>query len=424
MQEKTDKQRPRVAVVGAGFAGLWAARALGRQPVDVMVVDRNNYHTFLPLLYQVAAAEVAPEEIVYPVRSVVRGLSRVRFIMAEVTGVDVAARTVSTGDASIPYDYLVLAAGSVSNFFGVPGAEEHAFRLKTMDDGIALRNHILSRFEAAQNEPDPGKRQQAMTFTIAGGGPTGVEFAGALAELIRGPLAKDYRNIDLREARVVLLEARDALLEALPTELRAYSAARLRAMGVDVRLGSVVSRVTPASVELLDGTIFPTETVVWTSGVRVDDALRSWGLPVDAEGRIPVRPTLQLEGHPEVYVVGDLAHAVAEGQPVPMVAPAATQQGEVAARNIVRHLRGGEPEPFRYRDPGTMVTIGRNAAVAYLRGRSFTGFPAWILWLFVHIISLIGFRNRLFVLTDWALDYFFYERAVRLILASCRKCAP
>jgi NADH dehydrogenase len=195
-------------------------------------------------------------------------------------------------------------------------------------------------------------------------------------------------------------------------------------MGVDVRLGSVVSRVTPASVELLDGTIFPTETVVWTSGVRVDDALRSWGLPVDAEGRIPVRPTLQLEGHPEVYVVGDLAHAVAEGQPVPMVAPAATQQGEVAARNIVRHLRGGEPEPFRYRDPGTMVTIGRNAAVAYLRGRSFTGFPAWILWLFVHIISLIGFRNRLFVLTDWALDYFFYERAVRLILASCRKCAP
>jgi NADH dehydrogenase len=348
----------------------------------------------------------------------------VRFVMAEVTGVDFAARTVRTGDASIPYDYLVLAAGSVSDFFGVPGAEEHAFRLKTVDDGIALRNHILTRFEAAQNEPDPGKRQQAMTFTIVGGGPTGVEFAGAITELIRGPLAKDYRGIDIREARVVLLEARDALLGVLPPVLQTYAASRLRTMGVDVRLGSVVSRVTPTSVELLDGTIFPTETVVWTSGVRGDDALRSWGLPVDAEGRVSVLPTLQLEGRPEVYVVGDLAHAVADGQPVPMVAPAAVQQGEAAAQNIGRQMRGGEPQPFRYRDPGTMVTIGRNAAVAHLRGRSFTGFPAWLLWLFVHIINLIGFRNRLFVLADWALDYFFYERAVRLILASCRKCTP
>ena len=415
--------RPRVVVLGAGFGGLWAARELARHAVDVDLVDRNNYHTFLPLLYQIAAAEVEPEEIVYPVRSIVRALPNVRFTMAEVTGIDLAARTVSAGGTALSYDYLVIALGSVSNYFGVPGAAEHSFPLKTMDDGIALRNHILSRFELAQNERDPSTRQRMLTFTIVGAGPTGVEFAGALSELVRGPLVGDYSSIDFREVRIVLLEARDAVLGMLPPELSEYARVRLRSMGVDVRLGTAVSRIDSRGVTLRDGAVFPTETVIWSSGVSGDPALRAWGLPQAGGGRITVQPTLQAAGHPEVYVVGDLSLAGQPGGPWPQVAPSAIQQGTTAARNITRQASGKDPVPFRYRDPGTMVTIGRNAAVAHLHGRSFTGFPAWLLWLFVHISNLIGFRNRLFVLVDWAMDYFFYERAVRLILASCRKCA-
>ena len=415
--------RPRVVVLGAGFGGLWAARELARHAVDVDLVDRNNYHTFLPLLYQIAAAEVEPEGIVYPVRSIVRKFPNVRFTMGEVTGIDLAARKVSAGGSELPFDYLVLALGSVSNFFGVPGAAEHAFPLKTMDDGIALRNHILSRFEQAQNERDPSKRQRLLTFTIVGAGPTGVEFAGALAELVRGPLVSDYRSIDFREVRVVLLEAKDAVLGMLPRRLSDYARDRLRSMNVDVRLGTAVSRIDAESVTLLDGAVFPTETVIWSSGVSGDPVLRSWGLPQAGGGRITVGPTLQAKGHPEVYVVGDLSLAATPGAADPQVAPAAIQQGTTAARNIVRQSAGMEPLPFRYKDPGTMVTIGRNAAVVHMLGRSFTGFPAWVLWLVVHISNLIGFRNRLFVLVDWAMDYFFYERAVRLILASCRKCA-
>jgi NADH dehydrogenase len=330
---------------------------------------------------------------------------------------------VSAGESEFPYDYLVLALGSVTNYFGIPGAAEHAFPIKTMDDGIAIRNHILSRFEQGQNEKDPSARQRMLTFTIVGAGPTGVEFAGALAELVRGPLAKDYRSIDFKEVRVVLLEARDAVLGMLPPRLSEYARERLRSMGVDVRLGAAVSRINDDGVELRDGSVIPTETAIWSSGVSGDPALSSWGLPQAAGGRITVLPSLQAAGHPEVYIVGDLALAQEEGKPVPQVAPAATQQGKSAARNIVRQIAGKEPLTFRYRDPGTMVTIGRNAAVAHMFGRSFTGFPAWLLWLFVHIAYLIGFRNRLFVLIDWAMDYFFYERAVRLILASCRKCA-
>ncbi len=381
-------------------------------------MDRTNYHTFLPLLYQVAAAELEPEEIAYPVRSMVRRMPRARFVMGRVQRVDLHARVVSAEGFVVPYDYLVLGIGSASHFFGVTGAEEHAFPLKTLDQAIILRNHILRCFERAVRELDRDRRQQILTFAIVGGGPTGVEFAGALAELIRGPLRKDYVGLDVREVRIVLLEALDGLLPGLPDRLRAYAFARLRRMGVDVRLQAVVNEVAPSEVHLHDGTVVSTDTVVWTAGVRGDPGAQAWGLPVIRSGRVAVEPTLQVPSHPEVYVVGDLAYLEDRGRPLPIVAPVAIQQGSAAARNIVRQVDGQSPLPFRYRDRGTMATIGRNAAVAVVRGRAFIGFPAWVLWLGVHLINLIGFRNRLFVLVNWAWDYFLYERAVRLILPS------
>lgn len=408
--------RPRVVIVGAGFGGLWAARTLARAPLDVVLLDRNNYHAFLPLLYQVAAAELEPEDIAYPVRSILRTLRHVRFALAEVREIDLAGRVVKAAGGGIPYDFLVLATGSVSHFFGVPGAAQYAFPLKTVQHGIALRNHILGCFERAAHEPSPEHRRRGLAFVIVGGGPTGVEFAGALAELIRGPLVKDYPSLDFREVRVLLLEARESLLPGLPDRLCTYTQERLRRMGVEVRLRAAVSEVKSQTVHLKDGTIVPTETVVWTAGVRGDPSAQAWGLPTARGGRVAVLPTLQVPGHPEVYVIGDLAHLEEEGRALPMVAPVAIQQGMAAARNILRQVAGREPEPFRVRDRGTMVTIGRNAAVAWLGRRCFTGFPAWVVWLSVHLFKLIGFRNRLLVMINWAWDYVLYERAVRLIL--------
>jgi NADH dehydrogenase len=413
---KSNPNRPRVVIVGAGFGGLWAARALAASPVDVLLVDRNNYHAFLPLLYQVAAAELEPEDIAYPVRSILRRFRNVQFALAEVEGIDLDAHAVRAGGRTIPYDFLVIATGSASHFFGVPGATQYSFPLKGMDEGIVLRNHILGCFERAVHEPSPERRRAALTFAIVGGGPTGVEFAGALAELIRGPLAKDYPSLDFREVSVVLVEAREHLLPSFPDRLRAYTVERLRRMGVDVRLQTVVAEVAPRSLHLKDGTVVATETVVWTAGVRGDPAAHAWGLPAGKDGRVPVLPTLQVSGHPQVYVIGDLAACQEDGRPLPMVAPVAIQQGTAAARNLLRQVAGSDLLPFRYRDPGTMVTIGRNAAVTCLGRRCFSGFPAWLFWLGVHIFKLIGFRNRLVVMINWAWDYFFYERAVRLVL--------
>jgi NADH dehydrogenase len=411
-----------VVIVGAGFGGLWAARGLARTPFRITLIDRNNYHTFLPLLYQVAAAEVEPEEIVYPVRSILRPLRNADFLLAEVEKVDFTARTVKTSLGAVPYDYLILALGSTIHFFGVPGAAEHAFALKTLDDGIRLRNHILCCFERIAQLP-LAERRRRLTFAIVGGGPTGVEFAGALAELLRGPLRRDHPQLDLREARVVLLEAREALLPTLPQRLGGYALERLHSMGVDVRLNAAVSQISAAAVHLKDGTVVDTETVVWTAGVRGEPAASTWGLPTDSNGRVLVLPTLEVSGAPEVYVIGDLARMLESGSPLPMIAPVAIQQGTAAARSILRREAGKEPLAFRYRDRGMMATIGRNAAVAYLAGRTFTGFPAWLVWLGVHLYKLIGFRNRLFVLINWAWDYFLYERTVRLILpsTSCRE---
>lgn len=408
--------RPRIIVVGAGFGGLWAARTLANTPTEVHLIDRQNHHTFLPLLYQVAAAELAPAEIAYPVRGIVRRLPNVHFTMDEVKGVDLKRKTVKTTRLQLPYDFLVLSLGSVPQYFNIPGAAEHTFSLKSLDEGIALRNHILSCFEHAATESNEQKRRALLTFVIVGGGATGVEFAGALAELIRGPLRKDFPELDFREVCILLLEAREALLPGMPEPLQEYTLHRLQRMGVEVYLNTPVQAVEAGQVIVQGQPPIPAETVVWTAGVQGNRQAAMWGLPTNQAGRVLVTPTLQVPGYPEVYVIGDLAYLEADRRPLPMMAPVAIQQGEAAARNILRQIQGKPPLPFTYRDRGTMVTIGRNAAVAHVFGRSLTGFPAWLTWVGVHLLNLIGFRNRLIVLLNWAWDYFLYEKAVRLIL--------
>jgi len=418
--------RPRVVIVGFGFGGLAAVKRLVKAPVRVTVVDRNNYHSFLALVYQVASAELETTDIAYPVRSILRRKRGIEFIMADVQGVDLDNKVLLTDGDPIPYDYLIMAPGSAPNTFGVAGAGEHAFPLTSVPHALNLRNQILRCFEEAIQEPDPERRQAALTFVVVGGGPTGVEFSGALTELIRGPLAKDYRTLNIQEVRVILLEALDTLLPALPNKLRTYAAARLKKDGVDVRLNTPVEQVTAEAVTLKDGTSISTRTVIWTAGVQGDPRFKASGLPAARSGRVAVLPTLQVPDHPEVYVVGDLAYVPQDGGgAVPMVASGAVQEATVASANIVRHIRGQELQAFRYKDPGLMVAIGRNAGVASLPLRvipvtlHFTGFFAWFAWLAVHLVLLIGFRNRLLVMFKWAWDYFFFERAVRLIVP-CR----
>lgn len=417
MPQRENGKTPKVVIVGAGFGGLWATKALAGAPVEVCLLDRNNYHTFLPLLYQVAAAELEPEEIAYPVRGVVRRRSNVRFIMTEVQGIDLEERVVRTEDGRLSYDYLILAAGSVTNFFGIESVAEHGYGMKDLREAVSLRSEILCRFEEAAREEDAERRRALLTFVIVGGGATGVEFAGTLAELIWHVLRRDYPELDMDEARVLLIEATGTLLPGLPRELGEYARRSLEAKGVEVLLNTAVHGATPSEVLIKGGEPIPARTLVWTAGVRASELADKLGVAQGRGARVLVEPTLQLPGHPEVYVVGDMAYVeYGEGIPVPQVAPAAIQQGTAAARNILRAVAGKEQLPFVYKDPGTMVTIGRNAGVARLWGRSIRGFLAWVAWLLVHLVKLIGFRNRLVVLTNWAWNYLFFDRAVRLIL--------
>ncbi len=409
-------EHPRVVIVGAGFGGLWAARALARSHADILLLDRHNYHNFFPLLYQVAAAELEPEDIIYPVRSILRGKKQVRLVVDKVTGVDIENKLVNTLNRSIPYDYLILSLGSRPRFFGIEGAAQFALPLRTIEDAIAVRNHILLRFEQALYETDVEKRRRMLTFAIIGGGATGVEFAGALAELIWGPLKKDYSSLNFDEVHFLLLEASDHLLPGVHQKLQEYTLKRLRNMGVDVRLGAIVTKVTPGSVELQDGTVIPLETAIWTAGVGGAPPPGQAGLPILKNGQVSVLPTLQVKEHPEIYITGDMAYVEKDGHPIPMVATLAMQEGQMAAKNILRQTKGLEPLPFHYFDFGTAVAIGRNAAAVDLFGYRFTGFLAWVLWVGINIYRLIGFRNRLLVLVNWAWDYLFFERGVRLIV--------
>ncbi|MGE0158947.1 MAG: NAD(P)/FAD-dependent oxidoreductase [Gemmatimonadales bacterium] len=409
--------RPRVVVVGAGFGGLWAARGLANRAVDVTLVDRNNYHTFFPLLYQVAAAELGPTDIAHPVRSMFRRARNVTIRMAEMTSLDLAGRSVLTDHGPLPYDHLVLALGSESNFFGVPGAAEHAFPLRWMDDAVPLRHHVLTCFETAAATSDPERRRRLLTFAVVGGGPTGVEYAGALSELVFGPLLKDFLGIAPDEVRIELLEASDTLLRGMPDKLARYALNRLTRRRVNVRLSCAVENVEADCARLSNGTSLATDTVVWTAGIQGDPRAARWGLPVGRGGRVPVTERLTLADHPEVYVIGDLAYLEdAAGAPLPQVAQVAIQQGRRAAANILEVVAGREPEVFRYRDLGMLAVIGRNAAAAHVFGLAFTGWIAWWLWLGIHISWLVGFRNRALVLLNWGWNYVFFRRAVRLIL--------
>jgi NADH:ubiquinone reductase (H+-translocating) len=406
---------PRVVVAGAGFGGLRAARELAHHPFEVLVLDQQNFHLFQPLLYQVATAGLEPESIAQPVRRILGGLPNVRFQLARISGFDLDRKAVLTDQGAIRYDYLVVSVGSETNFFGNQEFSRHSLGLKNLDEAVDLRNHLLTMFERAIAEPDKARRAALLTFVIVGGGPTGVEFAGALAELIRMVLVRDYPTLDMSEVRVILVEALPALLNMLPGPLQQATVESLRSKGVEVRLGLALKDVEPGRIRFADGSDLPSHTLVWAAGVRAHDLAGTLGLAQGRGGRVTVEPTLQVPERPEVYVIGDMAYLEENGRPLPMVAPVAIQQGVHAGRNIRRQAAGQPLEPFRYRDQGTMATIGRNAAVAHLWGLQLTGYPAWVMWLTVHLLFLIGFRNRLVVLINWAWDYLFYDRAVRLI---------
>ncbi len=408
--------RPTVVIVGAGFGGLRAVRSLGDAPVDVVLVDRHNYHLFQPLLYQVATAGLEPEQIARPVRAVLRRQRNFEFRMTEVTGLDPDGKRLVTTDGPIAYDYLILAVGGETNYFGLEGVVRHGFGLKDIPEAIRIRNHVLHAFERAMLESDAERRRAWLTFVVVGGGPTGVEMAGALSELIRLVLVKDYPRLNVKDVRVLLLEATDRLLGPMPARLREAAAETLwRKKHVEVRFGATVADYDGARVSLKSGEVIPARTLIWAAGVQAVSLTARLGLPTVRQGRVAVTPTLAVPEHPDIYVIGDAAYLEVDGAPLPMMAPVAIQMARTAAANIRRRLAGQPPVPFDYRDPGSLATIGRNAAVAYIRGIAFTGFPAWVVWLVVHIIQLIGFRNKLFVLLNWAWDYFFYERAARLI---------
>ena len=407
-----------MVVIGAGFGGLWAVRTLANKPCDIMVIDRNNYHTFLALLYQVAAAELEAEDIAYPVRSIFRNLPTVDFALAHARRIDVEKRIVETDNQNFPYDYLILATGSVSHSFGIRGVGAHAFFLKTLEEGVVLKNHIICCFEKAARQADEAGDAGVLTFVIVGGGATGVEYAGALSELIHGPMVNDYRNIDFRSVRIILLEGTDRLVGNMPPSIRSYTVERLGKMGVEVRLKTRVLEVTPESVILNGEETLSTRTIVWTAGVRGEPLASLSGIPAGSDGRVSVLPTLQIPTHPEIYVVGDLARIDANGHALPMVAQVAIQSAVAAAKNIGRQIARQEPLPFRYHDRGSMITIGRSTAGVAIGSRTYTGFFAWLLWLIIHLFNLIGFRNRIMVLINWAWDYLLYERAVRFVFPS------
>ncbi len=408
--------RPRVVIAGAGFGGLTCARALKRAPVDVLLVDRNNYHLFTPLLYQVASAVLDPGEIARPVRQLIRPLRNADFLLAKITGADFDQRQLLTEHGPLPYDYLVLASGSQSDYFGNATLARHAFGLKDLDEGLAIRNRILMRFEEARWTDDRERRRTLLTFAVVGGGPTGVEMAGALSELIHLVLAKDYRDLDLGLVRVVLLEAAGSLLGTFAEPLRDAARRSLEKKGVEVLLKAKVADVTANSISLADGHEIPASTVIWTAGVRASEVGSALGLPVARQARVQVLPTLQLTGHPEVFVIGDLAGATDDGAPLPMLIPVAMQEGRHVAATIRDVLRGYGATNFRYRDPGIMATIGRNSAVAQLGPVRLSGFLGWLMWLTVHLVNVVSFRSRVVVLVNWAWDYLFFDRPIRLIV--------
>jgi NADH dehydrogenase len=411
------KALTRVVVIGGGFAGLWAVRRLARAPVEITLIDRSNHHLFQPLLYQVATAGLAAPSIAAPLRHILRDQRNVTTLMGEVRSIDVAARSVQVADEPVPYDYLLVASGATHAYFGHDEWAAHAPGLKTLDDAFSIRRRILSAFEEAEAAKSSAERDACLTFVVIGGGPTGVELAGTLAEIARHTLARDFRHIDSRRARILLIEAGPRVLSAFAEDLSEKARAALQKLGVEVHLGSPVTSVANGALTF-GATTVAARTVLWAAGVAASPLGKLLGAEMDRAGRVMVAPDLSLPLHPEVFVAGDLATIQQDGAPVPGVATAAKQMGNCAADNIVARIAGRSTTPFRYRDYGALATIGRNSAIVQLPSLRFSGAPAWWFWLFIHVFFLIGFRNRLIVLINWAWAYFSYARGARIILGN------
>ena len=409
-------EKPHVLILGGGFAGLYAARALKRAPVRVTLVDRRNHHLFQPMLYQVATAALNPSDIAAPIRSVLRHQPNTEVLLGEVESIDpVARRVVLTDGADFTYDYLIVATGARHSYFGHDEWEPLASGLKSIEDALTIRQRVLLAFEKAERESDPVRRQALLTFVVVGGGPTGVEMAGAVAELRRYALRRDFRRIDPGEATVLLLEGGPRLLPSYPSSLSEKAKLELRRLGVEVRTETMVTNIRPGSVVAAGWTI-PTQTVIWAAGNVASPVLRDLGAPLDNAGRAIVEPDCTVPGHPEVFVLGDAAlfnHQA--GGPLPGICPVAIQMGEYAARTIVGDIEGRPRRAFHYWDKGQLAVIGRGRAVADIWKLHFAGFLAWLIWTFVHIFFLIGFRNRVMVMIQWAWSYLTFGRGARLI---------
>ena len=417
--EGAARPKPRVVIVGCGFGGLSAARALRSAPVDVLVVDRRNHHLFQPLLYQVATGGLSAPAIASPIRYVLRRQRNATTLLAEVESIDVQARCLRTDAGPVPYDHLILAAGATSTWFGQDAWAAHAPALKTLSDALDIRDRVLGGFERAETAQDDAARTAWLTFVVVGGGPTGVELAGTLAEIARHSLEGEFRRVDPRRARVVLVEGGPRVLGTFDERSSESAHRQLERLGVEVRAGCKVQAIDAEGIEFTapDGQAqrLAARTVLWAAGVRASPLGASLPAGLDRGGRVPVRPDLSLDGHDEVFVVGDLANVAEHRPPVPGVAPAAKQMGRHAARNVLRRLRGQATQPFRYVDWGALATIGRNSAVAEIGRLRLSGYPAWLFWLVAHVFFLIGFRNRVVVMLDWAWSYVTFARFSRII---------
>jgi len=411
-----------VLIVGAGFGGLYAARALRRAPVELTLIDRRNHHTFQPLFYQVATAALNATDIAYPIRRVLRKQANALVLLSNVERVDIEGRKVIGETSELPYDTLILATGATHSYFGHDEWAPFAPGLKSVDDALEIRRRVLLAYEAAEWEADPEARRLWTTFVVVGGGPTGVELAGALSEIARETLARDFRRVDPTETRVVLLEGTERVLPTYPPKLSEKARQQLERLSVEVRTGARVTEIDAGGVWVGSERI-RARTVLWAAGVAASPLARSLGVPLDRAGRVLVEPDLTIPGHPEVYVIGDLAALRSGAGTVPGVAPAAIQEGRHAARNIERSLQGLPRLPFTYRDKGSLATIGRAAGVADLRHVELSGALAWLAWLLVHILFLIGFRNRFIVLFEWAWSYITYERGARVMIGEV-PCLP
>jgi NADH dehydrogenase len=406
---------PHVVIIGAGFAGLSAAKALRKAAVRVSVVDQRNHHLFQPLLYQVATAGLNPSDIASPVRRILRNQANVDVVLAEAVGVDLAGKRVLLDRGELAFDYLIIATGASHSYFGHAEWAELAPGLKSIEDALEIRRRVLLAYERAEQEADPAERERLMTFLVVGGGPTGVELAGALAEIARKALSRDFRHIEPRRSRVLLVEAGPRILASYPPELSESAVRQLQALGVEVRTGAAVTGIDRSGATLGDARI-ESRTVLWAAGVAASPLGAALHVPLDRQGRVRVTDQLNLAGRADIYVVGDVALVEQPGKgPVPGVAPAAMQQGRYAADSIKRQLRGEPPKAFQYVDKGSLATIGRAAAVAELGRLRFSGFLAWFVWLAVHIMFLVGFRNRVLVFLEWLWSYITYDRGARLI---------